>query len=69
MNNTIKNSLLVMKNRGLQSYECRLLESTIHEVSINNDRMDLLRSGEQVSLTLTGILNGSKASTVMSKWG
>lgn len=67
MNNYMENSLSILKSKGFQSYECRLLESTIHEVSINNDRMDLLRSREPVSLTLTGILNGSKVSTAITK--
>lgn len=67
MNNCVKNSLRILKTTGFQSYECRFLETTSDEVNISNGRMDLLCSRAPVSLSLTGILNGSKASTTITK--
>ncbi len=67
MKNNFENSLNILRETGFQSYESRLVETIRHEVSINNGRLDLLRTLEDVSLTLTGILNGSRASTTITR--
>ncbi len=66
MKNNFENSLKILRETGFQSYESRLVETTRHEVSINNGRLDLLRTLEDVSLTLTGLLKGSRASTTIT---
>jgi PmbA protein len=67
MTSPVRDSLAILEDAEFSSCECSLHDTVSREVSLEQGRLDLLRTMEESDLYLTGVRNGSRASTRISR--